>query len=149
GEAVAEHQQCDAIVVLGQHGAHVAQTHLRDVHDIEAADAWLEETYDALDGLVTRSDHEDHPRLHVSGLPRDVEDVDDGIVDREVDQVAQLPTHCGAQLARMYVGCLDLHQLVVLNSQHTADTGARELTVADDGCEHMLRLDLDGGVDGA
>ena len=54
-------------------------------------------------------------------LLRQLEEVDRGFFDGEVDGVAQAPAHGGAQLGGQHVGGFDLHELVVVGAEDGAD----------------------------
>ena len=46
--------------------------------------------------------------------------VDDGIVDVEVDDIAQTPAHCSAQFGGQHIGRFDLHELIGVRLQRDA-----------------------------
>ncbi len=146
---IAEGQQRDTVAVLRQKSAEVSETHLGNVHHVEAAYARFDQPHDAIDGVTAGGDDEHHSSLDVTRLPRDVEHVDDGVVHRKVDDVAQLPANGGAQLVGVNLRSFDLDQFVILCAQNAADTGAREFAAAIQGRQNVLGLDLDRRMDGA
>jgi hypothetical protein len=71
------------------------------------------------DGAADR-DGIHHARLPAAALFRQLEDVDDGVLDPKIDAVLQAPAHRGLELRRRHLGCLDQNQLVIPGGEHRA-----------------------------
>jgi hypothetical protein len=95
-------------------------TRVQDVDDVELRRAG-ESGRVLVDDRAPRRHGIDHAALAAAALRRHVEDIDDGIFDREVDGLAQAPAHGRAQFGRRHVGRLDQDELVLACGQHIAD----------------------------
>ena len=103
----AEIQEGRAALLRLEQRRDVAQAELADIDDVEVQAGGFDQIDLLLDVVGFGRDRVHHAVAAAARMRRHLEDVDDCVVDVEIDQILDAPTHGGAQLVSGHVGRFD------------------------------------------